>query len=165
MTVRKPLVIVAGQVQEMPAGDSVAVSYNGGTDPIIASFSGPVSVATGASRYYHPSTTTIVGAYASLGTASSSSSVVAVVNLNGVLLTTLTITATNNLLSPVTLDQAITPSDYLTIDVTDAGTGATDLTVYLVVEAAGGAGGAANIDGGFPASKYGGTEPIDGGTP
>lgn len=122
----------------MPVGDSVAVEYNGGTDPIIASFGGPVTLLTGASRYYHPSTTNITGAYASLGTTSTSGNVVAVVKLNGVEFVTLTVPANEHLLSLQSIAQAITPSDYLTIDVTSAGTDAEDLTVYLVVGATSG---------------------------
>ena len=163
MTVRKPLVVIAGRVQELPVGDAVAIpASNGGVDPIIASFSGAVQVATGTARYYHPSATTITSAYLSLGTASSSGSVVVVVKLNGSTLTTLTLTSGSNLLAPVTLSQALTPSDYLTIDVTGAGTGAADLNVYLVVDTVGGAGGAyGNLDNGTATSTFGGITPID----
>lgn len=139
MAVQKPLVIIGGQVQQLPAGDSIPINYNGGTDPILSSFAGPVVTATGTYRYYHPSTTNITGVYISVGTASSSGSVVVDVKKNGTSIfsgTYPTITATNFVSSLVSITSALTSSDYLTIDVTSAGTGAADLNVYIVIDAA-----------------------------
>lgn len=140
MATRKPLVIIGGQLQEMPIGDSVpsaAVTFNGGTDPIIATFAGTVVTSTGTSRYYHPSSSTIVEAYISLGTTSSSGSVTVDVKKNGttILSGPMTITAGGYKSAPMDLNQDLTPSDYFTIDVTGAGTGAKDLVVYLIITA------------------------------
>lgn len=139
MAVRKPLVQIAGQLQELPNGDTLPISYNGGTDPIMSSFAGPLTTFTGTYRYYHPTSTNITGVYCSVGTASSSGSVVIDVKKNGTTIfsgTYPTITASNYLSSLVSITSALTSSDYLTIDVTSAGTGAADLNVYIVVDSA-----------------------------
>jgi hypothetical protein len=138
MAIQKPLVVINGQVQQLPVGDSIPVTYNGGTDPIMSSFAGTVATLTGTYRYYHPTTTNITGVYISVGTASSSGSVVIDVKKNGVSIFSgsyPTIAASSYLSSLVSITSAITPSDYLTIDVTSAGTGAADLNVYIVVDA------------------------------
>jgi len=144
MAVQKPLVIIGGQVQQLPSGDSIPVTYNGGSDPIMSSFAGPVTTSTGTYRYYHPTSTNITGVYISLGTTSSSGSVVIDVKKNGTSIfsgTYPTIAASSHLSSLVSITSALTPSDYLTIDVTSAGVGAADLNVYIVVEATGGGSG------------------------
>lgn len=146
MAQRRPLVIIGGQVQEIPTGDSVYGAtggtgsgdpYNGGTDPIIATYAGEIAITTSANRYYHPTSTTISAVYMSLGTPATSGSVQVDIYKNGVSILTglLSLGEGAYKTNVFSLNVDLTPNDYLTVAVVSAGSGAKDLNVYLVVRA------------------------------
>lgn len=135
MAVQKPLVIIAGQVQQIPAGDTL--STGGGaasTDPILSSVSGTLATLTGTARYYPPTDTTITGVYFSLGSPSSSGNVTIDIKKNGTSImggSYPTVAAGEYKSNAVAISVAVTTSDYLTLDITGAGTGAADMTAWL----------------------------------
>ena len=88
---------------------------------------------TGTARFYVPNAGTIVMSKASLGTVSSSGNVVVNVKKNGTTAHTLTLSSGTNV-STVTTTVSVAANDYLTVDVTGAGTGAKDLVVMVRIE-------------------------------
>lgn len=98
---------------------------------------GPVSVTTGLARFYAPFDFEIVRISASLGTTSSSGSVVFDVKKNGSSLYAAlgdkpTVTAGNYYAATSTLQTtSVLEDDYLTLDVLQQGTGATDAVVLI----------------------------------
>lgn len=94
---------------------------------------GDVATFTGTMRYYFESAGTITVARASLGTAGSTTTTV-VVKKNGSTLSTLNLTSASNTTTTAP-SAAVAAGDYLTVDVTAAGTGAKDLVVTVRTEA------------------------------
>ena len=130
MASRKPLVLVNGKIQQLQSGDTLS-----GGDPIKSSFSGTLVTTTGTVRYYHYTTTSLTGIYFSLGTTSTTGDVIIDLLKNGVSVMSGTFPTciagdyVSNTL-PITVD--ITPLDYLTINLASVGTGAADMTVYIL---------------------------------
>jgi hypothetical protein len=105
------------------------------------SLAGAVTVGTGAHRVYNDSTETleIAGVRATVGTVSSSGSVICDVHRNGTTIFTTqanrpTITSGQNTSGKVTnMDvTSLAPGDYLTVDIDADGTGAEDLVVQIL---------------------------------
>lgn len=72
MAQRKALVLVGGQIQELPAGDTLTGAGTGGSSTVTATSSFPGTIyypAGGAARWYTPSALTIGNAVFSYGTA------------------------------------------------------------------------------------------------
>lgn len=91
--------------------------------------SGPVTTLSGTQRYYAGASGTVTLSRASLGTVGTSTTTV-VVKKNGTTVITLSLTSgTATITSSATVSLAT--GDYLTIDVTTAGTGAQNLTVQV----------------------------------
>lgn len=99
-----------------------------------AMFSAPgaVTVFTGSSRFYVAGAGNIVLSKASLGTAGSTSTTV-VIKKNGTTVHTDTIASGTNVITNNTT-VAVAANDYITVDVTSAGTGAVDLVVQVRIE-------------------------------
>lgn len=97
----------------------------------VFSRSGALSVTTGTMRFRFPFTATLIGVSAALNTASSSGVVTFVVKKNGTSIGTYSIFAPNNNVSETSLTTSMAVGDYLTVDITSAGTGASDLTVFV----------------------------------
>lgn len=94
--------------------------------------SGDVATFTGTSRYYLDMAGTVKVARASLGTAGSTTTT-AVVKKNGTIIATVSLGSTVNTLA-VQPEVSVSTGDFLTVDVTAAGTGAKDLVVTVRVE-------------------------------
>jgi hypothetical protein len=131
MTVRKPLVVIAGQVQELPAGDTTPGSSGGGGTVITGSFTGAVALLNGKARYKPPADITLTGAFASAGVASINGDVTVAVKKNGSTIAAPTIAEGGYKSTTVSLSTALLTTDYLTLDVTAAGAGAEDVTVMI----------------------------------
>lgn len=93
-------------------------------------YEGALSLSTGSVRLYVPADCTGTDLNLHLGTTSSSGDVTVDFLLNGVVDTTATITALATT-ATATSATAITEGDYVTIDITGAGTGAADLYISL----------------------------------
>lgn len=122
--------MVSGQVQELPASDSLVTS-----SPIISSFAGTLTATAGTVRYYPPGAVQLTSVYISVGTPSSSGSVSIDVKKNGVSIFSgayPTLAAGAYVSAPVAVNASLGSTDYLTIDVPNAGTGAADMTVFIV---------------------------------
>lgn len=111
----------------IPRGDTGAT----GESMITFSRSGTVSTTTGTSRYRFPFAATLLGVSAAVNTASSSGAVSFAVKRNGTSLGTYSINAAANDLAESTLSTAISVGDYITVDITAAGTNASDLNVFV----------------------------------
>lgn len=93
---------------------------------------GPVAVNTGVERIYTPVAITLQRIACYLGGAGSTSTTVVVKKNGSSTLNTSTITGGNTYINTVT-SISLVANDYITIDVTAAGTGATDLYVILII--------------------------------
>lgn len=93
---------------------------------------GAVVTFTGSARYYVTAAGNITVSKASLGTAGSTATTV-VIKKNGVTAHTDTIATGTNVITNNTV-VAVAANDYITIDVTAAGTGAADLVVLVRIE-------------------------------
>lgn len=124
----------------IPQGDTGPQGATGATGPaavqtIPFNRSGTVAVVTGTARFRFPAAATLVGASMALNTAGSSSTTV-VIKKNGVALTwasalTLASSATGLAEQAISGTATVAAGDYLTVDVTAAGTGAADLSVFV----------------------------------
>jgi hypothetical protein len=116
-----------------PTGPQGAAGTNG-KNVINGAFNalGSLTTFTGSQRSYVVNAGNIASVKASLGTAGSTSSTI-VVRKNGTAVYTLTIASGNNVISSTT-PVAVAANDYLTIDCTSAGTGASDLLVQVRIE-------------------------------
>jgi hypothetical protein len=98
-------------------------------------FVGEVAAVTGTSRLYFPQPTVVRGVYASIGTAAGSGGVVYDVRKNGLSIMTNpkpAIAAGEYKSTVRSLSVGMTVTDYLTVDVIQAGSGARDLVVYII---------------------------------
>lgn len=93
---------------------------------------GTLAATTGTHRFYVAAAGNIVMSKASLGTAGSTATTV-VVKKNGTTAHTLTIASGTNVITNNTV-VAVAANDYITVDVTAAGTGAADLSVLVRIE-------------------------------
>ena len=94
---------------------------------------GPMKVFTGVARWYPERSISLKSFYISLGVAGTAGTTV-VLKKNGSVVGTAVCTATANKSSVVTLTDNLTISDYLTVDVTAAGAGASDLLACITYE-------------------------------
>lgn len=93
---------------------------------------GPVSVNTGVERIYTPVAITLQRIACYLGGIGSTSTTVVVKKNGSTTINTSTITGGNSYINTAT-SISLVANDYITIDVTAAGTGATDLYVILII--------------------------------
>jgi hypothetical protein len=109
-----------------------------GKPPITSSFSGPIEVVVGNARYYPARDIVITSVYFSVGTApASGGSVQLNVKLNGLSIFTgalPTLSAGQNKSTIVSVRVPVSTLQYLTIDVPVSSGGASDATVFLVIE-------------------------------
>lgn len=136
MAVRRPLVAINGTIRELPTGDELAGAYaTGGSSIQVTKYSadGPLEVATGTARWYPETDITILGVYFSLGTAGTTTTS-ADVKMNGTTILSTLPSATSGVYKSTKqeLSTSVTETDYLTVDITAAGTGAEDMTLCIV---------------------------------
>ena len=117
--------------------DGVISAAKGGTGTTSGTAGGYVSLSmpgtitppfTGTARFYPPANMTITKVLANLGTAPASGSLSFVIKKNGTSIGT-TFSLSSALMTPVTVNVALTTTDYLTLDV--SGSAASDLSVRL----------------------------------
>lgn len=144
MTARRPLVNVAGQLKELPSGDSVAAVTQMHPYTVTGTSPGtPLVTGTGATRLYNDTgvTLTISSVRASVGTAPTGATLIVDVNKNG---TTIFTTQANRPAIAISGNTATgTPDvtswasgDYLTVDVDQVGStvAGSDLTVVVIAQ-------------------------------
>lgn len=102
--------------------------------PILPTFTyqGSVTTYTGKGRFYLDRAGTLTLLRASLGTASSSGAVGVTLLKNGVSVGTVSVSA-SSFTNTAPLSTSISAGDYLTVNITSAGTGATDLVVEVSI--------------------------------
>jgi hypothetical protein len=133
MTQRRPLVIINGQIQELPVGDSTPGVGGGGTKVAKCNVIGNLAVQSGTVRWYPEDNIGLIKMYASLGTAPQNGSAVFNVKKNGTSIGTITVPAGAYVSSDVSLSETATRDDYLTVDTTQANGGA-NATICLVYQ-------------------------------
>lgn len=135
MAARRPLVNIAGSLQELPVGDTViGATGGGGGGPSVAKFVivGALSAGALTARWYPDREVTLGDIYFSLGTVPANSAVIDV-QKNGTSIFSgarPTCSAGQNKSTTVTVSTVLTTSDYLTVFV-NAASGA-DATLCIV---------------------------------
>lgn len=127
MSEKRPLVLAAGRAAELAAGDTVAGVQH------VAKYTldGPLQANTGTTRWHPDKSITLTGCYVSLGVAGSGRVEIDVRKNGASVFTSRPSVAAGAYKSPVvTLNQSLTPSDSLTVDVKQAG-GAKNAVVSL----------------------------------
>lgn len=121
----------------IPRGDTGATGSTGpaANQTIVWNRAGTVSTTTGAQRFRFPANATIIGASLALNTSGSTSTTVSI-KKNGTALTfasalTLGSGATALAEQAISGSASVVAGDYLTVDITAAGTSASDLSVFL----------------------------------
>lgn len=125
MALRKPVVMIAGALQELPATDTIA-SGSATASVVRNSYAGTLTPTTGTVRWYPDRAVTLASVYFSLGVASSGA-VTIDVRKNGATVFSGTVptgTAGAYLSSTVSVTTTLTTADYLTVDITAATDGA-----------------------------------------
>jgi hypothetical protein len=118
-----------------PTGPASTTPGPAAIQTIVYNRSGAVAAVTGTQRFRFPAAATITGVSLALNTAGSTTTTVAV-RKNGSLLTfagalSLVASATGLGEQAITSSAAVVAGDYLTVDITAAGTGAVDLSVFI----------------------------------
>jgi hypothetical protein len=118
--------------------DAASTSGQAGKPPITGNFAGPLVALVGTARYYPPANITISSVYFSVGTTPSAGGIVRIdVKINGVSIFASalpTLESGQYKSSVVSLTVSVTPLQHLTIDVAASSGGASDATVFLVVD-------------------------------
>ena len=147
-----PVAFVSGSITSMSASEHLGITFartgdigdtgpTGPTGPqgnpgVVPTFvmQDAVVVRTGVSRFYFESSRTITKVRASVNTAPVGAALAIALNINGTLITTVSIAAGTNT-ATATLSQAVNLNDYATIDVTSVGstTPGSDLIVTLTI--------------------------------
>ena len=112
-------------------GGNITMGTRGGP-PRVTRYNGigPISVTTGTSRWYPETNGKITGGYFSLGTAGAATTTVSI-KKNGTEIFTLSASAGENLSNTVNTNIPILTTDYITIDIIAAGSGAADLVLTI----------------------------------
>ena len=96
---------------------------------------GVLSVVVGTARWYPSADIDVLNVRASVNTAPSGADVIVNINKNGALFATLTIIDGTNISSTVVPGSPeVLSTDYLTVDVTQIGSGASDMAVQVTYE-------------------------------
>ena len=144
MAIQRPIVLSNGSIQQLPIGDLVAGAAAGSPQPITTTFAGTLTVFTGITRYYPEQDIILGGVYFAIGTTSSLGDVVIDIKKNGTSImggVYPTITPTNFKSNIVTISTTILTTDYITVDITSAGTGVTNALITIIVASGTGLGG------------------------
>lgn len=113
-----------------PQGIAGAGASNFTTQTKIYNFVGPINSMVGTVRFYPPQTITVSSIYMAIGVTSSSNTVAAI-KKNGTAVGSVTLNANSSKSLPVAVSIVVTPSDYLTVDITSA-LGGQNLNITLV---------------------------------
>lgn len=127
MTARRPIVSVSGTRKQLPDGDTLAVEI-----PVRYNFFGAITTSTGAVAYEFDGNYTLVSVYFFLQSASSSGSVNVVPRLDGSALGTLTAAASVSRSNKLSLSSNVSAGSKITVDITAAGTSASDMCVVFM---------------------------------
>ena len=130
MATRNPLVLIGGQISELPAGDTLSGATGGGAAVAKLFIIGSLTLGSGGPRWYPERSITLSSVYFSLGVAGS-----AVIDVlkNGVSVFSgaKPTVASGNKSSVIAVTTSLTADDYLTVSVlTAGGSNATVCVVY-----------------------------------
>lgn len=128
-------VAAEAEARDIAITSAVVAQSASRTDSITGNFTGVLSVTTGTVRYYPPRDITIDRVYFSVGTApTAGASVVIDVKKSGVSIfgaSKPTLATDNYQSSKITLSELVLSTEWLTIDITSTGGGASDATVVI----------------------------------
>lgn len=119
MTIRNPLVIVAGEIAELPAGDTITGAGSGGSSGALPSllgvFPGQTAAQVGTTRYYPRNDITITQIF-SFTSGVVTTDVVADVCVNGVVKQRIIIPAGASIVTTL-ISIPVRSTDYITINI------------------------------------------------
>lgn len=132
MAERRPLVHLNGRIAELPSGDTTPGAGSSGNLVTKYSISGPLAVHTGILRWYPEKSVTISAVYFCTDNSDGVTTTEVDVKKNGTSIFTTTPSGNGYKSSVVSVSISMVISDYITVDVVQAGQNITGLTVCIV---------------------------------